>query len=58
MHWSRVVMLIVIVARSWGFVWLWDFPLLLKFTEVLDLRFAELCELFIELCHCFWSLSV
>jgi hypothetical protein len=56
-HRPRVIMLIFIVTRSWGFIWLWDFPLLLEFVEVLDLRLAELCELFIELWHCLWSLS-
>jgi hypothetical protein len=57
MHRSRVIVLVVIVARSWSFVWFWDFPLLFKFAEVLDLGFAELCKLFIEFWHYFWSLS-
>jgi hypothetical protein len=43
-HMLRVAALAFIVARSWGFVW---------FNHGL----AELSELFIELWHCFGSLS-
>jgi hypothetical protein len=56
-HKPRVVMLIFIVVRSWSFVWFSNFPLLLNFAKVLDLRLVELGELFIELRQCLWLLS-
>jgi hypothetical protein len=50
MHQLGVTVLTIIVARRpWGFIWLWSFSLLFKLVEVLDLRLAEFCELFIEL---------
>jgi hypothetical protein len=45
------------VVRSWGFVRLSNFPLLLALTKVLDLGLAEFHKLFIELWHCFGPLS-
>jgi hypothetical protein len=55
-YWFGVDSLIFIAARSWSFVKLQHFPLLLELTEMLNLRLAEFCELFIELWHCFGSL--
>jgi hypothetical protein len=54
-HWLGVAALIIIITRRpWSFILLWSFSLLLKLAEVLDLRLAEFCELFIELRHYFW----
>jgi hypothetical protein len=54
MHKLGVAALVFVVVRSWGFVWL---PLLLKPATVLNIRFAKLSELFIELQHYFGPLS-
>jgi hypothetical protein len=48
---------VIIVRRPWGFILLWNFSLLLKIAEMLDLRLAEFCKLFIQLWHYFWLLS-
>jgi hypothetical protein len=52
-----VILLIVTIASSWGFVWFCHFPLLLELAEVLNLIFAEFCESIIKLKHCFMPLS-
>jgi hypothetical protein len=57
MHWLWVPSLIVVVARSWSFIRLCHFPLLLKLVKMLDLRLAKFHELFIELLHYFGLLS-
>jgi hypothetical protein len=51
-----VASLIFVVLKSWRFVKLSNFPLLLKLVEMLDLRFAEFYELFVELRHYFGPL--
>jgi hypothetical protein len=56
-HKLWVAALIITVTGSWSFVWFCNFPMLLEFTEMLDLRFAEFCELFMELQRCFGLLS-
>jgi hypothetical protein len=56
-HRLRVAALAFIMVRSWGFVWLWNFSLLLKLAKVLNLGLAEFSKLFIELWHCFGPLS-
>jgi hypothetical protein len=48
-YWFGVASLIFIVARSWSFIGLWHFPLLLELTKMLNFRFAEFRELFIGL---------
>jgi hypothetical protein len=57
MYRLRVVTLVITITRSWSFVWFSNFPLLLEFVEMLDLRFTKFYELFIELRHCFGPFS-
>jgi hypothetical protein len=49
MHRLRVVVLVITITGSWSFAWFCNFPLLLEFAEMLDLRLTKFCELFIEL---------
>jgi hypothetical protein len=53
----RVVALVITITTSWSFVWFCNFPLLLEFMKMLDLRFTEFCELFIELRQCFGQIT-
>jgi hypothetical protein len=53
MYWFGVASLIFVVPKSWSFTGLWNFPLLLKLMEMLDLILAEFHELFVELRHYF-----
>jgi hypothetical protein len=53
----RVFALVITITRSWSFIWFCNFPLLLNFAEMLDLRFAEFCKLVIELRPYFGPLS-
>jgi hypothetical protein len=48
-YWFGVASLIFIVPRSWSFIGLRKFPLLLEFAKMQDLRLAEFHKLFIEL---------